>query len=64
MTHISIEYQKGCDNVATDALSQVTSKLNAETMKFILNGVTIGTLLKEQMLMSQQWPKLLKKDTN
>ena len=39
----SIEYQKGHDNVATNALSQVTSKLNAETMKSILDGVTVGT---------------------
>ena len=36
-----IEYQKWCDNVATDALSQVTSKLDAETMKSILDGVTM-----------------------
>ena len=28
--------------MATDALSQVTSKLNVETMKSILDGVTMG----------------------
>ena len=39
----SIEYQKGYDNAATDALSCVTSKLNAKTMKSILGGVDIGT---------------------
>ena len=39
----SIEYQKGCDNVTTDALSQVTSKLDAETMKSIMDGITMGT---------------------
>ena len=39
----SIEYQKGHDNTAADALSQVTSKLDAETVKFILDGVTMGT---------------------
>ena len=38
----SIEYQKGRDNVATDALSQVKSKLDAEIMKSILDGVTMG----------------------
>ena len=38
----SIEYQKGWDNAAVDALGQVTLKLDAETMKSILNGVTIG----------------------
>ena len=39
----SIKYQKGYDNVAADGLSCVTSKLNAETMKSILDGVVIGT---------------------
>ena len=40
----SIESQKGCDNMASDALSWVTSKLNAETVKSILFGVTVGTI--------------------
>ena len=39
----SIEYQKGRDNAVADALSHVTSKLNAETVNSILDGVTIGT---------------------
>ena len=39
----SFEYQKGCDNATTDALTHVTSKLNTETMKSILDGVTVGT---------------------
>ena len=39
----STEYQKGHDNVATDTLSNVTSKLNAETMQSILDGVAMGT---------------------
>ena len=38
----SIEYKKGQDNAATDALSQVTLKLDAETVKSILDGVTMG----------------------
>ena len=38
----SIEYQKGRDNVATDNLSKVTSKLDAEIMKYMLDGVTMG----------------------
>ena len=38
----SIEYQKGCNIAATNALNQVTSKLDAETMKSILDGVTVG----------------------
>ena len=39
----SIEYQKGRDNAVADALSHVVSKLNAEAVKSILDGVTIGT---------------------
>ena len=39
----SIKYQKRCDDAATDTLSYVTLKLNAETMKSILDGVTVGT---------------------
>ena len=38
----SIEYQKGRDNASTDTLSQVTSKLDAEIVKSILDGVTVG----------------------
>ena len=43
MIHIYTKYQKGHDNVATDALSQVTLKLNAETVKSILDGINKGT---------------------
>ena len=38
----SIEYQKGKDSVAADDLSWVILKLDAETMKSILDGVTMG----------------------
>ena len=38
----SIEYHKGWDNAPTDTLSQVMSKLDAETMKVILDGFTVG----------------------
>ena len=37
-----IEYQKGWDNAAVDALNWVTSKLDAEIMKSTLDGVTMG----------------------
>ena len=40
----SIEYQKGWDNAATVTLSWVTLKLDAETMKSILDGVTMGMM--------------------
>ena len=37
----SIEYHKGQDNAATDALSQVTLRQDAETVKSILDGITV-----------------------
>ena len=41
--NFSIEYQKGRHNLATDALTQVTWKLDTEIMKSILDGFTVGT---------------------
>ena len=41
---LSIEYHKGQDNAATDALSWVTSRLDAETLKPILDEITMGTI--------------------
>ena len=40
----SIENQKVHDNVAAETLSQVTLKLDTETVKSILDGVTMGTV--------------------
>ena len=40
----SIEYQKGKDIAVADALSHVVSKLDAEVVKSILDGITIGTI--------------------
>ena len=42
-----IEWQKGQDNVALDALNQVALKLDPGTMKSILDGVTMGTTERE-----------------
>ena len=42
----SIDYQKGQDNAATDALSRVTLRLDAETVKSILDGVTMGSTVR------------------
>ena len=39
-----IEYQKGRDNAVAYALSCVTSTLDAEVVKSILDGVTVGTI--------------------
>ena len=38
-----IEYQKGWDNADADALIQVTSRLDAERVKSIMEGVTMGS---------------------
>ena len=40
----SIEYHRGQDNTAIDALGQVTLKLDTEIVKSILDRVTVGTL--------------------
>ena len=42
----SIEYQKGHDNVPAVALRQVTLKVDAKTVKSILDGVTVGMMEK------------------
>ena len=39
----NIKYQKGRGNTVVDLLNHVTSKLNAESVKSILDGITIGT---------------------
>ena len=36
-----LEYQKGHDNTVADILSQVTTQLNPETVKSILDGLTL-----------------------
>ena len=40
----SIEYHKGHDNAAMDALNQVILKLDTETVKSILDWVTMGAI--------------------
>ena len=40
--NFKLEYQKGCDNSVADVLSWVTTWMNSETMKSILDGVTLG----------------------
>ena len=37
-----LEYQKGQDNMVTDALSQVTTHLDPEAVQSILDGVALG----------------------
>ena len=42
--NFKLEYQKGCDNTMADVLSWVTTQLNPETVKSILNGVTLWVM--------------------
>ena len=39
--NFELEYQKGHDNTVADVLSQVTTQLDPDTVKSILNGVTL-----------------------
>ena len=52
----NIEYHKGWDNAAADALSQVTSKLDTETVKSSLMESP-----QEQMFMTQCWLRQMKR---
>ena len=47
--NLELEYQKGCDNTVADALSQDTTRLDPDTVKSILEGVTLGLV---------HWPKV------
>ena len=40
--NFELEYQKGCDDMVADVLSQVTTQLVPDTVRSILNGVTLG----------------------
>ena len=40
--NFQLEYQKGCDNTVVDVLSWVTTHLNPDMVRLILNGVTLG----------------------
>ena len=40
--NFELEYQKGCDNKVVDVLSQVTTRLDPDTVKSIIDRVTLG----------------------
>ena len=40
--NFQLEYQKGCDNTVVDVLSQITTHLNPDMERPILDGVTLG----------------------
>ena len=41
--NFELEYKNGCDNTVVDALSLVTTQLDPDTVKSILNRVTLGS---------------------
>ena len=40
--NFKLDYQKGCDNTVVDALSQVTTQLNPDMVRSILDGIALG----------------------
>ena len=40
--NFQLEYQKGSDNTVADVLSQITTCLNPDVVRSILNGITLG----------------------
>ena len=42
--NFQLEYKKGCDNTVADVLSQVTTHLNTDTVRSILDGVTLAAM--------------------
>ena len=42
--NLELEYQKGHDNTVADVLSWVTTQLDLDTVRSILDGVTSGTV--------------------
>ena len=42
--NFELQYQKGCDNTVADVLSQVTTQLNPDMVRSILDRVTLGAV--------------------
>ena len=44
--NFELEYQKGCDNIATDVLSRVATQLDTDMVRSILDGdgVALGAV--------------------
>ena len=53
-----LEYQKGWDNAVADALSQVTTCLELETVQAVLDGATMGTSQRVE----RENPTIIKSD--
>ena len=53
-----LDYQKGWDNAVADALSQVTTCLEPETVQAVLDGATVGTSQRVE----RENPAIIKSD--
>ena len=57
--NIKLEYQKGCDNTVVDVLSWVTTQLDQDMVRSILNGVALGAVHQAEVhdpTVSWGWP--------
>ena len=48
--NFQLEYQKGCNNTVVDVLSQITTCLNPDTVKSILDGITVGATYSVEVM--------------
>ena len=58
-----IKNQKGHDNTVADVLNRITTRLNTETVKSILYGVSMGAAWHEQEPITPLWSKLEMRST-
>ena len=42
--NFELEYQKGCDSTVVDVLSQVTTQLDPDMVRSVLDGVALGAV--------------------
>ena len=48
--NFQLEYQKGHDNTVADVLSQVTTHLDPDMVRSIIDGITLGAAHQEEVL--------------
>ena len=47
--NFQLEYQKGCNNTMADVLSWITTHLDPDTVRSILDGITLGTACRVEI---------------
>ena len=48
--NFELECQKGCDNMVADTLGRVTTQLNLDMVRSILDGVTLGSAHQAEIM--------------